>query len=174
MSTSSSDPTGPGASQGGTSQRLIDRLLERFESRHQTFGNRLVQFIAVPVLMWSGYALALTLPEPALLAAIPGLNWAVVGAAVLSLGYALLSWRLGAAMAAASLVLIAVAAFYAGNESQPLWQPALFFLGLSMFLWLVGRRIEGRPRLLHEMAFDLLVGPAWVLAGVLRLLRIEY
>ncbi len=124
--------------------------------------------------MWSGFALARTLPESAFLAAIPGVDWAVVAAAAMSLGYALLSWRLGVAMASLSLVLIAVAAYYAGNESLPLWQPALVFLALSMLLWLLGRRLEGRPRLLGEMAFDLLIGPAWLLARVLRLLRIGY
>lgn len=174
MSASSSDRPGSAPSGPGASQRLVDRLFERFETRHQTFTNRLVQFISVPVLMWSGFAMAMSLPEPGLLSAIPGANWAVLAGVVLSLGYAILSWRLGAAMAVASLLLILIAAYYAGNETQPLWQPALVFLGISMFLWLVGRRIEGRPRLLREMAFDLLIAPAWVLSRVLRLLRFDY
>lgn len=169
MSTASSEAAG-----SGPPQRLIDRLLERFETRHHAFANRLIQFIAIPVLMWSGLALAMSLPESALLAAIPGVDWAVVAAAAISVGYAALSWRLGVAMAVVSLVLVVIAAYYAGNESQPLWQLALVFLALSMFLWLVGRRIEGRPRLLGEMLFDLLMGPAWLLTRVLRLLRIGY
>ncbi|MGD9669583.1 MAG: hypothetical protein AB7U75_11070 [Hyphomicrobiaceae bacterium] len=169
MNAASSDVTGR-----RPPQRLIDRLFERFETRHHAVANRLIQFVAIPVLMWSGFALAKTLPEPALLAVIPGVDWAVAAGAAISLGYAILSWRLGVAMAVASLVLIAVAAYYAGNESLPLWQPALVFLVLSAVLWLVGRRIEGRPRLLGEMALDLLIGPAWLLARVLRLLRIGY
>jgi len=169
MSEELSNPPG-----SGSSQRLIDRLLERFETRHQAFANRVIQFIAIPVLMWSGYALGRTLPEPNVLAAIPGVDWSVLTAVVISLAYALFSWRIGVAMATLSFVLIAIAAFYAGNEALPLWQPALVFLALSTLLWLVGRRIEGRPRLLGEMAFDLLMGPAWLLAGVLRLLRIGY
>ncbi len=169
MSTPSS-----GSSGAAPPRRLVDRLFEKFEARHHALANRGIQFVAIPFLMWSGFALARSLPEPALLAAIPGVDWAVAVAAAISLGYAVLSWRIGAAMAVLSLVLIGVAAFYAGNEALPLWQPALVFLALAMLLWLVGRRIEGRPRLLGEMAFDLLIGPAWLLAQVLRLARISY
>jgi uncharacterized membrane protein YGL010W len=169
MSTPSS-----GAPGSASSQRLIDRLFEKYETRHHAVANRLIQFVAIPVLMWSGFALARSLPEPALLAAIPGVDWAVAAAVAISLGYALLSWRIGVAMAVVSLVLIVLAAFNGGNEALPLWQPALVFLALSMLLWLVGRRIEGRPRLLGEMAFDLLIGPAWLLARVLNLARISY
>jgi uncharacterized membrane protein YGL010W len=154
--------------------RLIDRLLERFEAQHTAMGNRAIQFIAVPVLMWSGLALAKTLPQPSLLAAVPGVDWAVAGAALVSLGYAILSWRVGAAMALVSLVMLAIAAVYAGNETLPLWQPALVFLALGFILWLFGRRIEGRPRYISEIAFDLLMGPAWIISKVLRLLRIGY
>jgi drug/metabolite transporter (DMT)-like permease len=98
----------------------------------------------------------------------------VAGAALVSLGYAILSWRVGAAMALVSLVMLAIAAVYAGNETLPLWQPALVFLALGFFLWLFGRRIEGRPRYISEIAFDLLMGPAWIISKVLRLLRIGY
>lgn len=154
--------------------RLIDRLLERYETRHYTLVNRAIQFVAIPLLMWSGFALARTFPEPALLAAIPGLDWAVVAGAAVSGAYAVLSWRIGAVMAVLSLLLIAIAGFYSGNDTLPLWQPALIFLALGFMLWLVGRRIEGRPRLLGEMAFDLAVGPAWLIATVLRIARIRY
>lgn len=170
MSTGSTVPGLP----GGASLRLIDRLIERFETRHQALANQIIQYITLPVLMWSGFAFAKTLPEPSLLAAIPGLDWAVAAAGVFSLGYALLSWRIGLGMWIFSLVLIAIAVYYGGNEVLPLWQPALVFLALSTVLWLVGRRIEGRPRLLGEMVADLLIGPAWLISKVLRLSRIGY
>ncbi|MCB1528219.1 MAG: hypothetical protein KDJ45_11010 [Hyphomicrobiaceae bacterium] len=154
--------------------RLVQRLFANFEKRHTTLTNRLMQFIAQPVLLWSGFALAKALPEPATLAAIPGVDWAVVAAVVISGAYAVLSVRIGLAMAIVSLVMIVIAAFYQGDAALPLWQPAIFFLGLGIFLWLVGRRIEGRPRVLSEMFFDLMIAPAWVLARILELLRIGY
>ncbi|MCB1505580.1 MAG: hypothetical protein KDJ47_11445 [Hyphomicrobiaceae bacterium] len=156
------------------SPRLIERLLAGFEERHQALANRLIQFVAVPLMMWSGLALLKGLPEPGLLAAIPGINWAVVATLFISLAYAVLSWRLGAGIGLACLVLIVIAAFYDSNETLPLWQPAIFFFGLGLVLWLFGRRIEGRPRYLSEMVLDLLMGPAWLIARLLRFLRIDY
>lgn len=169
MSWASTDPQMPGAD-----DRLVDRLLKGYEARHQSIANRIIQFVALPLMLWSGLALAKALPEPAILAAIPLVDWAFVAALLLSGGYALLSLRLGAAMAAFSLILLVIAAANSGKETLPLWQPAIVFLGLGTVLWLIGRRIEGRPRLLSEIALDLAMGPAWLLARVLNLLRIGY
>ncbi len=169
MGAGSSDPSAP-----EPSERLIDRVFERFEAHHHAMANRVIQFIALPVLMWSGLALARTLPQPAFLAAIPGVDWAVAAGLIISGGYAVLSWRIGASMAVVCLIMLVIAAYYGGNEALPLWQPALVFLALGTVIWLFGRRIEGRPRLISEMAFDLLIGPAWLIGKVLRLLRIGY
>lgn len=169
-----SSAIGPDPESQGKGERLIDRLLVAYEERHTSLVNRLIQFVAVPVMMWSGYALLGTLPEPGFLAAVPLVDWAVVGAIVISLAYASLSPRLGAAIAVFSFLLILIAAFYNSNEAFPVWQPALVFLGLAVFLWLVGRRVEGRPRLLREMALDLLTGPAWLLARMLRVFDMRY
>lgn len=171
MTESGSSPIPPGRS---GAPRFIDRLLERYETRHHSVTNRAIQFIAIPLLLWSGFALARTFPEPSAMAAVPGLDWAVLAGIVVSLGYAALSWQIGAAMAVISLLLIAIAGFYAGNDTLPLWQPALIFLILGFLLWLVGRRIEGRPRLLGEMAFDLVIGPAWFISKILKFARIGY
>ncbi len=169
MGAGSSDPS---ALQ--SSNRLIDRLFERFEAHHHATANRIIQFIALPILTWSGFALAKSLPQPAFLAAIPSVDWAVAGGLLVSAGYALLSWRVGAAMAIVFLVMLAIAAYYGGNEALPLWQPALVFLALGSVIWLFGRRVEGRPRLIGELMFDLLIGPAWLIGRVLRLFRIGY
>lgn len=169
--TGSDAPQDAGAEPG---DRLIDRLISGFESRHQSVTNRMIQFIAVPVMMWAGYGLLRSAPEPGLLAAIPLVDWAVLVAILVSLGYWALSPRVGAAIGLLSLFLILVGAVYGSNESLPLWQPAIVFLVLSGLLWLVGRRIEGRPRLLGEMALDLLTGPAWIATRLLRLAGISY
>lgn len=154
--------------------RIIDRLLADFDARHTILINRAVQFLAVPLLLWSGFAILKSLPLPAALTYFPGLDWSLLALLAIGLFYALLSWRLGAAMAAVSLVLLAIAAYYAHDDALPLWQPAIVFLGLGTLLWLIGRRIEGRPRHMREVFLDLLVAPAWVLAQVLRLMRIGY
>lgn len=156
------------------SDRIIDRLLADFDARHTTLINRAVQFLAVPLLLWSGFAVLKSLPVPAALAIVPGLDWSLLALLAIGLFYAALSWRLGAAMAAVSLVLLMIAAYYAHDDALPLWQPAIVFLGLGALLWLVGRRVEGRPRHLREVFLDLLMAPAWVLAQVLRLTRIGY
>lgn len=156
------------------SPRIIDRMLADFDARHTTLINRALQFMAVPLLLWSGFAILKSLPFPARLSVVPGLDWSQFALLLIVFFYTFLSSRLGAAMAAVSLVLLAIAAYYAHDDALPLWQPAIVFLGLGTLLWLVGRRIEGRPRQLREVFLDLLMAPAWVLAQVLRLMRIGY
>lgn len=165
-------PTDRSAAASGT--RLIDRLVDSFEASNRSFTNRALQLVATPILMWSGLALLALLPMPAALSRIPFLDWAIVASAALCLLHALLSWRLGAATAVFTVLLIALARIYGHDESMPLWQPALVFFALGTILSLIGRRIEGRPKSLAAIARDMLTAPAWLLVQVLRLSRIGY
>ncbi|MGD9784708.1 MAG: hypothetical protein AB7E80_01415 [Hyphomicrobiaceae bacterium] len=167
---STADGTGRG--QGG--DRLVDRLLAAFETRHATFTNKAMQFVAMPLLVWGGLAVLRALPVPDGMSAVPGLDWSIAAAMIGIIAALALSLRLGAGMAVFFAVLLLLVFVYQWREPLPLWQPGLVALGAGWLAWLVGRRTEGRPRVLTEIAIDLLTGPLWLVASVLRLLRIGY
>lgn len=154
--------------------RFVDRLIAGFEERNHAALNRVSIAISVPLLLWSGFALLKVLPEPRWIAAVPLVGFPGIAAVVVSLAYALLSWRIGAVMLAVCAVLVALASWNAGDEALPLWQPALVFLALGLTLWLVGRRIEGRPARIGAILADLLMGPVWLIARILQFVRIGY
>jgi len=154
--------------------RLIDRLLKRFSLRHQTIVNQVMQFIAVPLLMWGGFALLRLLPVPSGLPDFALINWAVFVALVLVGASLLMSPRLGAGIAVLVGIELLLVALYRHDGALPLWQPALVALVLGWVAWLIGRRVEGRPRDLAEIAFDLLMAPFWIVARFLALARIGY
>lgn len=163
------DPTG-----GGAGDRLIDRLLGHFAERHQTLINRVMQFVAVPLLLWGGLGLLRALPVPSSMQAVAGIDWALLAAIPFCLAALVLAPRLGWALIVLVGLILVLAALYEHYGALPLWQPALVALGAGWVAWLIGRRVEGRPRDLGEILFDLLMAPVWIVARVLHLLRIGY
>lgn len=125
-------------------------------------------------MVWGGLAILRALPVPAAISGVPLLNWALAGGAALVGGAFVLSLRLGWAMLAFVALLLVLVAIFGSDAVLPIWQSGITFLVLGWIAWLVGRRIEGRPRDLGEIAFDLLMAPVWLIATILRLLRIGY
>lgn len=153
--------------------RLVDQLFLVYDKRHATFLNRLIQWIAVPLSVWAGIAMLVSLPAPALFETL-GIDWAVLASIAGAIVYALLSLRVGLALAVFAAVCIAISWAYQSYGALPLWQPAIAIFTLSWIAGMIGDRIEGRPRRMSEIAIDLFMAPAAYLRHVLNLLRIGY
>jgi uncharacterized membrane protein YGL010W len=158
-------PTGP--------QRRIDRLLEAYDAAHRSRVNVAVQVITVPVMTWCVLAFLSAMPFPDALKFLPGLSWGLVGAAALSLYYLTLSRTLAVGVALGCLLALIVAAIVARTNDTPLWQVALFIYVLAWVAQIGGYRLEERPPTFAEDARFLLIGPAWLLAGLYRRLGIR-
>lgn len=154
--------------------RRIDRLLAAYGDDHRHPVNQLIHWLAVPVIYWSILALLSALPFPAGWRLVPGLDWGAVAALGAVLYLATLSRRLALGMALLSLACLAVTKAYVRWGELPLWQPALFIFTLAWLLQLIGHKIEGRkPSFVRDLQF-LLIGPAWLIAKLLRLVGARY
>jgi len=154
-------------------RREVDRWLGNYSEDHRNPANIVIHWICVPLILWSVIALLWVVPVPALLGRA-GLWAGVAMFAALSF-YLRLSRALGLAMFAAFVVFGLI------TEALYRWlgPAALMWLAIGVFVvaWIaqfVGHKLEGkRPSFLTDLAY-LLIGPAWIVAKIMRRLHIAY
>jgi uncharacterized membrane protein YGL010W len=156
------------------STRRVDRLMAAYGVSHRHPLNQLIHWLAVPLIYWCVLALLAALPVPGGWRSVPSLDWGTVAALLVVLYIAALSVPLAVGMAALSAALLAAVAAYVRWGELPIWQPALFLFVLAWLAQLIGHKIEGRkPSFLTDLQF-LLIGPAWLLAKIYRLVGMKY
>lgn len=154
-------------------RREVDRWLGNYSEDHRNPTNIVVHWICVPLILWTAIAMMWTIPVPAVIGR-PGF-WAGVAMFFALSFYLRLSRPLGLAMLVAFVVL--------GVITEVLYLaigPAnLLSLGIGVFVlaWIaqfVGHKIEGKkPSFLTDIAY-LLIGPAWLVAKIMRRVGIAY
>jgi uncharacterized membrane protein YGL010W len=154
--------------------RRIDRLLDEFRENHRNILNRLLHFIAMPLLVWSILAFLASLPLNHVLDAIPFLTWASLLAVLAVLCCLALSWPLAAGMAVYLVMCFTAIAAYHAWGSVPLWQFAITVFLIAWLLLFIGHKLEGRRATLGKRAQFLLIGPLWLLAELFGLFRVRY
>jgi uncharacterized membrane protein YGL010W len=162
-------PTGTSTDQ----RREVDRWLGNYSEDHRNSTNILIHWICVPLILWTAVALLWVVPVPAALGRV-GL-WAGVAMFFALSFYLRLSRPLGFAMVAAFIVLglITEGLYRVLGAQQLLWLAVVVFV-LAWIAQFVGHKIEGkRPSFLTDMAY-LLIGPAWLVAKIMRRLGIAY
>jgi len=154
-------------------RREVDRWLGNYSEDHRNPTNIVIHWICVPLILWTVIALLWVVPVPAMLGRA-GL-WAAVAMFAALTFYLRLSRPLGLAMFAAFVVLgLVTEALY-----RRLGPAALMWLAIAVFVvaWIaqfVGHKVEGkRPSFLTDLAY-LLIGPAWIVAKIMRRLGIAY
>lgn len=155
-------------------QRRIDLLLADYAAKHGGLANRILQALALPLIVWSLLALLSRVPFPASLRLVPGLDWAAVAALGVIAGYVGLSWQIAVGLGAFSVLSLLIAVAYSRWGELPIWQLAITTLLLGWGLHFLGRRLDGRPFALVEDLRSLLIGPAWLLSLLYRLLGLRY
>jgi uncharacterized membrane protein YGL010W len=157
----------------GMAPRRVDRLFAEYGRSHANPTNRLVHFVAVPMIAWSALAVAALVPLPSAIRVAPWLNASHAVAAVALVYYLALSPRIAVAMAAQAVALLWLVGL---ARSAPVPFPLLIAVVfvVAVVMQAVGHRIEGRrPSFLSDVQF-LLVGPAWLTALVFRRLGLRY
>jgi uncharacterized membrane protein YGL010W len=155
--------------------RAIDRLLGEYGESHQNPVNKLIHWIAVPVIVWTVVALLWSIPFP------PGpgpanipVNWATLALLLAQIYWFRLSPRLGLGLLLYSLAMILLTVLVGQHSAWPLWLLALAVFVAAWILQFIGHAVEGkRPSFFRDVQF-LLIGPAWLLAFVYRALGIRY
>ena len=155
------------------SRREVDRWLGNYSEDHRNPTNIRVHWICVPLILWTAVAMLWVLPVPAALGR-PGL-WAGVAMFLALSFYLRLSRPLGFGMLAAFVVLglITELLYRLLGPTTLLWLAVAVFAG-AWIAQFVGHKIEGKkPSFLTDLAY-LLIGPAWIVAKIMRRLGVAY
>jgi len=154
-------------------RREVDRWLGNYSEDHRNATNIVIHWICVPLILWTGVALLWVVPVPALLGR-PGFwaGMAMVGALAF---YMRLSRPLGLGMLLVFVVLGVVTELaYRTIGPGPLAWTAIAVFVAAWVAQFVGHKIEGkRPSFLTDLGY-LLIGPAWLVAKLMRRLGIAY
>jgi uncharacterized membrane protein YGL010W len=152
--------------------RPVDHWLGNYSQDHRNPTNILIHWICVPLIVWTIVALLWVIPVPASIGR-PGL-WAAVG-----MFFALTFYlRLARPLMFGMLVFFALLGVLTEALYRVLGPVSLLWLAIAVFAlaWVaqfVGHRIEGkRPSFLTDLAY-LMIGPAWIVAKLLRRAGVE-
>ena len=154
-------------------RREVDRWLGSYSEDHRNATNILIHWVCVPLILWTVIALLWTVPVPAVLGR-PGLWAGVAMFAALSF-YLRLSRALGLAMFVAfvALGIVTEALYRSLGPSLLIW----LAVGVFVIAWIaqfIGHHVEGRrPAFFTDLVY-LLIGPAWIVAKIMRKLGISY
>lgn len=154
-------------------RREVDRWLGNYSEDHRNPTNILVHWICVPLILWTVIAFLWVVPVPAVLGRAG--FWAGLAMIVALIFYLRLSRPLGLAMLATFVILglITEALYRALGATHLLWLAVVVFV-LAWIGQFVGHKIEGRkPSFLTDLAY-LLIGPAWIVAKIMRKSGIAY
>ena len=161
------------ANAAGDTRREIDRWLGNYSEDHRNPTNILIHWYCVPVILWTVIALLWVVPVPATIGRA-GL-WSAA-AMVLAFAFYL---RLSRPLAFAMLIVFAVLGLFTEMLYRALGPSSLMWLAVAVFViaWVgqfIGHKIEGRkPSFLTDLAY-LLIGPAWLLAKLMRRVGLAY
>lgn len=153
--------------------RSIHDWFDSYGADHKNPTNQLIHWICVPAILWAVIALLWLLPVPASLGR-PGLWCGLIMVAAFSF-----YWRLSRPLGAAMIVLFIGLALLTEAIYRALGPTHLSWLALGVFAaaWVgqfVGHRLEGRrPTLFTDLAY-LLIGPAWLVAKLMRRIGVSY
>lgn len=155
--------------------RKLDQLLDEYGESHRNPVNKAIHWICVPVIVWTVIALLWSLPFP--LDSSPGpvpVNWATIALLLAQIYYFRLSVKLGFALLLYNVFMIQLTYLVEQTGAWPLWQIALALFVLAWVGQFVGHLVEGkRPSFFKDLQF-LLIGPAWLMAHLFRMVGIAY
>jgi len=153
-------------------RREVDRWLGNYSEDHRNATNILIHWICVPLILWTVIALLWTVPVPTAIGR-PGL-WAGVAMFAAMMFYLRLSRTLAFGMLAAFVLLgLLTEALYRALGVQLMWLAIAVFV-VAWVAQFIGHHIEGRrPAFFRDLAY-LLIGPAWIVAKILRKLGVAY
>ncbi|TAL86032.1 MAG: DUF962 domain-containing protein [Rhodanobacter sp.] len=152
--------------------RTMQSWLDGYSADHQNPTNQVLHWICVPPIVWSVIALLWTIPVPASLFR-PG-TWAV-GVMVLAFYW---YWKHARRLALGLLVAFALLGLFTNLLFVRLGAPSLRWWAIGVFVvaWIgqfIGHTFEGRrPSFLTDLSY-LLIGPAWLMAKLLRKLGVH-
>jgi len=147
--------------------RTMQDWLDSYSRDHQNPINQVFHWLCVPPIVWSVIALLWTIPVPASFAR-PG-AWSVLVMVLAFYWY----WKRSHRLALGLLLAFAVLGVFTNLLYYRLGATTLCYVAIAVFVvaWIgqfIGHQYEGRrPSFLTDLSY-LLIGPAWLMAKLLR------
>ena len=154
-------------------RREVERWLGNYSEDHRHPTNIAIHWICVPLILWTVIALLWTVPVPEAIGRT-GL-WAGVAMFSAMMFYLRLSRTLAFGMLAAFVLFGLISeALYRALGPMPLMWLAMGVFAAAWIAQFIGHQVEGkRPSFLTDVAY-LLIGPAWIVAKIMRKVGIAY
>jgi len=152
--------------------RSMQDWLDSYSADHRNPVNQVFHWCCVPPIVWSVVALLWAIPVPTRMLR-PG-SWAVLVMVIAFYWY----WRRSHRLAVGLLLVFAVLGLFTNYLYWQLGTATLCWLAVGVFVvaWIgqfIGHKFEGRrPSFLTDLSY-LLIGPAWLMAKLLRKLGFE-
>lgn len=156
-----------------TAERPIDAWFAKYSADHQNETNQAIHYFAVPAILWTVTALLWCIPVPGTLFGAGA--WAAFASFAAWMFYYRASRTLGFGMLAVLVVMLGIDRYL----QERIGLSMLLKVAIAVFVvaWIaqfVGHKLEGKkPSFLTDLVY-LLIGPAWVLAKVLRRFGLKY
>lgn len=156
-----------------TAERPIDAWFAKYSADHQHPTNQKIHFIAVPTILWTVTALLWCIPVPGTLFGAGA--WAAFASFAAWMFYYRASRTLGFGMLAVLVVMLGIDRYLQERIGlSMLLKVAVAVFVIAWIAQFVGHKLEGKkPSFFTDLVY-LLIGPAWVLAKVLRRFGIAY
>ncbi|EIL89919.1 hypothetical protein UU9_08073 [Rhodanobacter fulvus Jip2] len=147
--------------------RTMQDWLDSYSQDHRNPTNQVFHWFCVPPIVWSVIALLWTIPVPASFAR-PG-AWSVLVMVLAFYWY----WKRSHRLALGLLLAFALLGVFTNLLYYRLGAATLCYVAIAVFVvaWIgqfIGHQYEGRrPSFLTDLSY-LLIGPAWLMAKLLR------
>lgn len=156
--------------------KTANEWFAEYGTSHKNKTNKLIHWVAVPVIFLTIIGLLWDIPVPAVLQEL-GFNWAFVGI-LFSVGfYMLFSARLAIGLILFLALCTAILFTYSSSslaEQIPTWAMSLILFVIAWIFQFIGHKIEGaKPSFFKDIVF-LMVGPAFFMGYIYRRLGLSY
>ena len=153
--------------------RSIQPLFDEYSESHRNPLNIAIHWVAVPLIFFSVVGLLASIPRIPVpyLGLIPVVNLALLAVYIFYIRYSLMLFF---GMAVFASLCLGAVYWIERTAAWPLWAISLAVFIPAWVAQFIGHHIEGRkPSFLKDLQF-LLIGPAWLLAKLLRKIGARY
>lgn len=153
--------------------RTIQQWFDEYSESHRNATNITVHWVAVPLIFFSVVGLLASIPSVTFpyLGPVSVVDLALVALFIFYIRHSLILFF---GMAVFASLCLGAARWLEGHAPWPLWAICVVVFALAWMAQFFGHHVEGKkPSFLKDLQF-LLIGPAWLLAKLLRKMRIRY
>ncbi|WP_337881052.1 Mpo1-like protein [Rheinheimera sp.] len=148
--------------------KTVQQWFDEYGESHQNPTNKLIHWLAVPVIYFTVFGLLWQLPMPFTLFAEQQITWPLLLAVPALAFYFSLSFAIGLGMTIFTALVVWLIRVYQAQVSPDIWVLSLTLFVIAWVFQFIGHKIEGKkPSFFKDLQF-LLIGPAWLLGFILR------